>query len=163
MYNGKARAYVSRILYESIPNSLGVMLTNCLRKVILWKSWLRGERQDLQRVAVYDIVNAGNSHQFTVLGKYPMIAHNCCQSGGHDILVIFLSILKTNLRAAGIEYRWYIPDLHDETLYCVRKAQLDSALKVHYDSVVELNEMLDGLTYQLCDPKVINSLAERKD
>ena len=96
-------------------------------------------------------------------GKLKDLTNRVVQSGGHDVLLIFIMLLKQNFRANNIRFRWYIPDLHDETIYSVHNEDLDRALQIHYATVDELNTMLDGLTHQQCDPKVIRSLAERKD
>ena len=86
------------------------------------------------------------------------------QSTGHNILVLFLTcFLKPGLDRAKIDYRWYIPDLHDETIYEVLAEQAPLALKVHCKAVDELNQMLGGVTTLKMDPKIIHSLAERKD
>jgi hypothetical protein len=96
-------------------------------------------------------------------GKKKDLVNRVIQRTGHSVLVIFLQILKLNMREAGIDLKWYIPDLHDETIYSVPKDQLELALRVHNESVAELNELLGGLTKHACDPKVIAGLHERKD
>lgn len=64
---------------------------------------------------------------------------------------------------AGIDYKWYIPDLHDETIYQVREDQAEKALEIHAEAVVGLNNYLAGLTKIKMEPKLMRSLAERKD
>ena len=86
------------------------------------------------------------------------------QRSGHEILVLFLTqFLQPMLREGGVRFRWYIPDLHDETIYSVPKEQADLALEIHRKAVAELNEMLGGVTKIKMEPKIIHSLAERKD
>jgi len=92
------------------------------------------------------------------------IVNRVCQRSGHSILVIFLGMfLKPMLEESGTDYYWYIPDLHDETIYEVREDQAQLALQVHSAAVEELNAMLGGVTKIKMEPKVIASLAERKD
>ena len=86
------------------------------------------------------------------------------QTSGHQILILFLGqFLRPMLIEAGVDFKWYIPDLHDETIYEVREDQAALALSVHCAAVQELNKMLDGVTTIKMHPKTIGSLAERKD
>ena len=85
------------------------------------------------------------------------------QSTGHQILTLFLTqFLKPKLREANIWYQWYLPDMHDETIYLVRKEDAKLAMKLHQQAVDELNEWLGGVTKLDMTPKLINNLAERK-
>lgn len=92
------------------------------------------------------------------------ILNRFCQSSGHQLLIIFLAqFLRPMLLEAGVDFKWYIPDLHDETIYEVREEQAELALQVHKDAVNEFNKMLGGITTIKMDPKTMKSLAERKD
>jgi len=92
------------------------------------------------------------------------IINRSVQSGGHKILVLFLTkFLRPALIEAGIEFHWYIPDLHDETIYEVRQDQADQALSIHRAAVDSLNEWLGGVTKIKMEPKLIQHLGERKD
>ena len=92
------------------------------------------------------------------------LMNRCCQRSGHSILMLFLGqFLRPGLVAAGIDFNWYIPDLHDETIYEVRSEQALHALDIHRAAVDSLNQMLGGVTTIKMEPKLMRSLAERKD
>jgi DNA polymerase I-like protein with 3'-5' exonuclease and polymerase domains len=85
------------------------------------------------------------------------------QRTGHEILILFLfKFLKPRLVKAGIRFKWYLPDLHDETIYAVPKEQAIQAMEIHRAAVDELNSWLGGVTSHNMEPKLINNLAERK-
>jgi hypothetical protein len=96
--------------------------------------------------------------------KYKKDAINrVIQRTGHEILLLFLfKFLKPRLKAAGIKFQWYIPDLHDETIYAVPKEHALRAMEIHREAVRELNGWLGGVTQHEMEPKLINNLAERK-
>ena len=123
-----------QILSKFIRNLLGVMLTDCLRKVTLWKSWRHGNRAFVQ-TKVYDVVNSGNRNQFVVLGKSPLIAHNCtsrfCQRTGHLILLVFLWKLWRTLVERNIPYESLIWDYHDETLPIIPIEYADTLRQIY--------------------------------
>jgi hypothetical protein len=87
----------------------------------------------------------------------------CIQRTGHEILILFLTqFLKPRLREAGLWFSWYLPDMHDETIYLVKKEDAKRAMEIHQEAVSDLNKWLGGVTSLDMSPKLINNLAERK-
>lgn len=74
-----------------------------------------------------------------------------------------LRILRRNLTSAGIKFSWNIPDLHDECMYRVKLDDAELAMKLHRESVEEVNHMLGGVVKLKMTPKLIKDLSERKD
>jgi hypothetical protein len=81
---------------------------------------------------VYDLVNAGPRHRFAVVGTtgQAFLAHNCVQSGGHDLLVISTQVVSELLTEAGIPYWPHVWDMHDALMFMVRDEDVPRALEL---------------------------------
>lgn len=82
---------------------------------MLWRA--TGERTE-----VFDIVDCGPRHRFTVLtSEGPVIVHNCVQAASRDCLA-------RTIRAAVYEEGYDVPlHVHDEVVLEVPEAQAESA------------------------------------
>lgn len=90
------------------------------------------------------------------------IVNRCVQSGGHDILMLSLTILSEQLIAHGIPYQPIIWDFHDECLFEVYKEDADKAVSVSKKMFDILNEKLDMSVKIKGEIKICQSLADAK-
>jgi len=70
---------------------------------------------------VYDILNAGPNHRFTVRGKcgQPLIVSNCTQSLARDIMAEHTTNINKRYWVAGL--------VHDEVICVVPDAEVEDA------------------------------------
>lgn len=80
------------------------------------------QRQTIKREEVFDILNCGERHCFTVMGDYPMLAHNCIQSLAFQLLMW----QACRMNEAGIRL---IANIHDAWLACVPEAKAEATQK----------------------------------
>jgi hypothetical protein len=114
-------------------------------------------------VDVYDLVDAGPRHRFTVIGNSPVIVHNC-QSVGHDAHVLFQVLTAEALTEKGLDwYPWHM-DLHDCLMFAVKKDEAEMAVDLLKTTVYpKLNHMLGGDIHLKGEPNVCRSWADDKD
>jgi hypothetical protein len=92
---------------------------------------------------VYDLVNSGNKHRYTVVGnKCPFVVSNCTQGGGHDVLQIMLHIYDGLLRENNVLYTPIIWDFHDECLIEVKVGDTDKVLAIIDEMFLRVNKFL---------------------
>lgn len=90
------------------------------------------------------------------------IVNRVVQSTGHDILVLYLSILKPILDNYGIDWKPIIIDFHDEVLIEVPEGQQDLAIQAFKMANSELNLQLGGSIPLKINPVVVRTLADAK-
>ena len=116
-----------------------------------------------QEEDVYDILDAGPLHRFTVIGNSPMIAHNC-QSTGHDAHMLFQVLIAEHLSRDGFDWHPWHMDMHDCSMFAVRADQAEAACNLlTYVIYPELNKMLGGEIALKGDPNVCITWADDKD
>jgi DNA polymerase I-like protein with 3'-5' exonuclease and polymerase domains len=113
---------------------------------------------------VYDIINAGPNHRFTIQGeRAPFVVSNCVQSSGHDLLDIYNLIVMDMLSQAKLTwYPWHI-DIHD----CMAVECPDGTVEEVKDIMLNkafsrLNEMLEPRIPLRGDANVCKNLWDDK-
>lgn len=149
---------ISKLFVETIPSILGRVLTEHLLGESLQKNWQKKEQR------VYDIVNVGMKHQFVVASNLGgLISHNCVQSTGHDILVMWVSIITRMLNDERISWKPIICDYHDEIIGEFPEEQAERGLAIiGCESFKELNYVLGGTIPLKGEGKIVRNLAEAK-
>jgi len=156
----KTKKCVSRIFLKTIPTYLTRKVENISLKVCHLKTYqsIFPERSE----HVYDIINVGPNHRFTVMGDYPILVSNCVQSTGHDVLMLYIKILRETLDERGLPYEWLISDFHDQFLL---ETDVDAAKDIWQtvnDAEDLLNKELDGDIRIQFDPQWIENFAQAK-
>lgn len=90
------------------------------------------------------------------------IVNRDTQSTGHDLLIIWLTIVIERLDAEGIEWYPIILDFHDETIIEVREEQATRAARLMDESFLVLNELMGNTIPLTGDGEVCNNLADIK-
>jgi DNA polymerase I-like protein with 3'-5' exonuclease and polymerase domains len=90
------------------------------------------------------------------------LVNTVCQSTGHDILMILLYYTSTRLDALGIEYRWIIPDWHDEYILEIEEKHVDKTVPECEAAYADLNNELAGTIPITGDVDVVTNLWEAK-
>lgn len=148
---------LSKLLSQDIPTYLHHKLLRLGSKAGLWNNSPPISQKKLVRV--YDIKNAGPRHRFTVLGHTAFVVHNC----GHDCFVLYLSLLSSMLRDAGVLYKPYVWDLHDAVMLTVPEEQVERAVHImDHKAMDELNRMLNGKVKLKGETNVVESWAADK-
>lgn len=91
------------------------------------------------------------------------LANRVCQSGGHDILLRYISIFSRRLDEAGVSWTPIVVDWHDQSIIEVPEDQAalaDQIMKV--DSFAELNQQMAGIITLKGSGGIVRSLAESK-
>jgi len=91
------------------------------------------------------------------------LVNSVCQSTGHDLHMIGLSILEPLLaKAFGKEFRWIIADFHDEAIIEVPQGGEQVVIECFREMERQLNEQLKPYVPIKIDPAVGTSLADFK-
>jgi DNA polymerase I-like protein with 3'-5' exonuclease and polymerase domains len=91
------------------------------------------------------------------------VVNRSIQSGGHDCFVLYLSLLSTMLRDAGVEYKPYVWDLHDAVMLTVPEGQVEQAVHImDHKAMDELNGMLNGKVRLKGETNVVDNWAADK-
>jgi len=90
------------------------------------------------------------------------IVNRNIQSTGHDILIMFLGILRRILDRENIYWRPIIWNWHDQTTIEVPEAEAAIAVDCFHRAEVELNRVLGGIIPIRFNPQIVRSLAEAK-
>ncbi len=91
------------------------------------------------------------------------VVNRSIQSGGHDCFVLYLSLLSTMLRDAGVEYKPYVWDLHDAVMLTVPEGQVEQAVHImDHKAMDELNRMLNGKVRLKGETNVVDNWAADK-
>ena len=159
----KIKKWCSQSLLETIPTYLSTVLENYISTMI-------GHSNDsqitshLKEETVYDILNAGPGHRFTILtDKGPRVVSNCVQSTGHDILMLWVAIYSEMLDNQDINWNPIVADFHDESIVECDEKDAEIVMKIMgTDSLVRLNEILGGEIPLRLDGGIIEDLAEAK-
>lgn len=157
MLNMKAKlSYLRTFTGSTLPNIVGELFTSILCR-------LHRHRNVLINSPLYDVVNAGDKHRFTVLGSQPMLVSNSIQNSGHQILVMQIYLLVEELNKRPIEWYPYIMDFHDEVIIEVKEGHQDMAVEAFNESYRRLNEeLLKGEIVISGEPDMGYSLAAFK-
>jgi len=91
------------------------------------------------------------------------ILNRFIQSTGHDVLTVYISILKRNLDAAGINWNPIVIDFHDATTVEVDEQDGERTVAVFNQSMQDLNNMLQGTIKLKGVPVIGRNLAEVKE
>jgi hypothetical protein len=74
------------------------------------------------------------------------ICNRTCQSGGHDVLILYIIIVATELSEAGIEWYPWLIDMHDEMIVEVKEEDAVIAADLMQNKCLkELNKILKGV------------------
>lgn len=90
------------------------------------------------------------------------IVNRVCQSTGHDIHMVGLTILRRVLFERKLEHSWVIADFHDESILEVPKGTENEVIDAFFAMEAELNELLKSYVPIKIDPAVGTSLADFK-
>jgi len=91
------------------------------------------------------------------------LANRVCQSGGHDILMRYISIFSWRLDAADIDWTPIVLDWHDQSIIEVPEEQAELADYIMcVDSFAELNQQMAGIITLKGSGGIVRSLAESK-
>ncbi len=85
------------------------------------------------------------------------------QSTGHDILVIYISLLIRHLNERQIEWAPIVIDLHDASTIEVREDQAQMAIECFNEAMNSLNKLLQGRIRLRGIPVIGRNLAEVKE
>lgn len=134
----KVMKFPSHLLLQTTPRMVMALLTNIMKWELRLNSSHPGHLNQ-----VFDIVNVGDKHRFTVMtSKGPALAHNC-QNTGHTVLMVLNKHMRDQIQAAGIKsHRPVIQDFHDET---IRTCRIDEAEKM----AEAMNRAVDRLNDEL--------------
>lgn len=90
------------------------------------------------------------------------IVNRFVQSTGHDILVVFISMLYDKLKAEKVQWMPWIIDFHDETMIEVPIDYIEAAVHCFEHARAELNKFLGWDVTMTGDIEIANNLAEIK-
>ena len=91
------------------------------------------------------------------------VCNRACQSGGHDILVIYITIVAKALDEAGIEWYPWLIDMHDEMIVEVKEEDAAKTADLMQNKCLkELNKVLGGLIPLQGDSVIADSWGEIK-
>ena len=153
-----AQNYLHKISYETIPTYLYHKACIVLGRV---KTWNLLHEPFQKHVRVFDILDAGDLHRFSIEGVRRMVVSNC-QGTGHDLLVEWVDTYSRELDARGIEWHPIIIDFHDESIIEVEESRAEEALQVLTGSFAQLNTKL-GNTIPLAGEGIVcDNLADIK-
>lgn len=109
-------------------------------------------------VPVYDLLDAGPRHRFTVIGSKTFIVSNC-QSTGHDCFIKFLLKTIRVLTDEGIECHPWSADVHDALYIEVPETEADRVCSLIKGKILdEWNKELGGTIALRAEPAVITNL-----
>jgi DNA polymerase I-like protein with 3'-5' exonuclease and polymerase domains len=91
------------------------------------------------------------------------ILNRFIQSTGHDVLTVYITLLKRNLDAAGIQWNPIIIDFHDATTVEVNERDGERTLGIFNKAMHDLNNMLQGTIKLKGVPVIGRNLAEVKE
>lgn len=155
------KSYLSRSLLETIPTFLYRRLLRFGIRVGLWRNLPRTNPSS--SVRVYDLLNAGPRHRFSIVGKTPFVVSNCVQAAGHDCFMWLTKIVAKQLGAARIDYRPYIWDIHDCVMLTVPEEQAARAKEILDGPVLqELNQLMNGPVTFKAECNIVNNFWEDK-
>lgn len=90
------------------------------------------------------------------------LVNRTCQSTGHDILMIYIYLVRAAMDTSGLYWKWLVPDWHDEIDIQVKKCDAEKVVEILRDVNKELNTLLGGLIPLKIEPKICRNLAEAK-
>lgn len=90
------------------------------------------------------------------------LVNRCIQSGGHDIMVMYIKRLYDRLRREGVEFYPIIADFHDETIIECGQADVDKVQQLMKEEWHNLNKELGGYILIRGEPEVGTNLAKFK-
>ena len=132
-------------LNHTLKKSLTAALLHCSMKVCRWQtSQTKSTAEpdlapDPNAVRVYDLLNVTKGNRFVVLGHRPMVVSNCLQGAGHSILLKLLDFIREGLYLHDVPYKPVVLDFHDETIFQVPEAWVETAKEIIETAYKELN------------------------
>jgi hypothetical protein len=144
-FNIRERVMFLRTFGRSLRNFLGQFFTNILIRLLRQKS-------SSKECQVFDVVNAGPLHRFTIAGKKPLLVHNSIQGGSHYLFMVMTKILCDTFKEHSIDYRPYVWDIHDCVMFTVPEEQASRA-----------KELADGLVLARFNDAIRGSVTLRAD
>lgn len=90
------------------------------------------------------------------------IVNRVVQSTGHDLHMIYISILDSLFKKHKLEVHGIVWDFHDETIVEVREQDADEVLSLFKKAYDILNERLEPLIPLKGDGSIVRNLAEAK-
>ncbi len=92
------------------------------------------------------------------------INNRVCQSTGHDVLVLFLTMLNRVIKDRGLDAHFWIADVHDATYVEVAKSQsLELSRIITEEIIPELNLRLKATVPMRGKPEIVQTLGEDKE
>ena len=111
---------------------------------------------------VFDILDVGPNHRFTVMGEHPTLVSNCIQSTGHTNLLTMLVHLKRLRTERNLDFRFVVCDFHDEFITECNPEDADAVVQLIADALEATNQELGGTIELQCPPEVCKSFADFK-
>ncbi len=163
---GTIKKWCSLSLLEIIPSYLSTMLETYIIKVGHYNNYMN--TSPYQEEIVYDILNAGPRHRFTVMTEEGlMIVSNCVQSSGHDFHMLYVECLTELISKASFPIKWSIVDFHDQSIVQVPKEHAEDMVQLYKDAYKLLNQKIRELNPEFRleikgEPAIVPTLAEAK-
>lgn len=159
---GKEKQWLLSSLLEDLPSYLLTGPLSFLTKVGLSNNLINTPRKTEE--TVYDILNAGPRHRFTVMGQAgPFVVSNCVQSTGHDIHMKAIRIFAQEMHREKIPFTWIICDFHDQFIVEVDLENAQKTKDLISSTVMDiLNKELGGVIPIKGDPQIVRSMSEVK-
>jgi hypothetical protein len=146
---------LSSALLQDLPSWVSRKLLTITRRAGLWSS--SSTTSQKKSAHVYDLLNAGPRHRFTVVGDKNYIVSNC-QSTGHDSFVLFL--MQTMELRDRFEFYPWSADVHDAWYMEVREDQAEMFCQAVLDEVIpKWNNLLGGEIRLKAEPAIVTNLA----
>lgn len=81
------------------------------------------------------------------------------QSSAHDVLRLWVMEIVKEFNARGVEWKHWLPDLHDSTTFMVRKGQEDRARESYMTALETVRGMVNLSVPLKCELKFMHTLA----
>jgi hypothetical protein len=94
--------------------------------------------------------------------KVKDLINSVCQSTGHDAHMKWLFYIKQIRTEWGLNFRWYVPDFHDQTILVCPKNEVEKTKEMFIEAYRRLNEELGGLIPLTGKPEHVENLAHAK-
>ena len=94
--------------------------------------------------------------------KLKDLSNMCCQSVGHQILMLLIYYILRELRRAGIPFKVWLSDFHDELAYQFRREDVERSKQIYVDATKWMNELLGADVIIKFEPQIAVTLAEIK-
>lgn len=144
------------IFGKNLRNFLGQFFTNILTGQHLQKT-------SFASCQLYDVVNAGPRHRFTVSGQQKMLVHNSIQGGSHYLFMVMTKVLCDVFKENDIDYRPYVWDIHDCVMFTVPKEQALRAKELADGLIIKrFNEAIHGSVTLRADANIVDNWWEDK-